>query len=151
MGVFRALKKGIGSGFRVKRWLGTGRIKDSTKTVKTLAQTVFKTETDEGLKDLDFEACLKYYKMTEADLELRMQQAKKWIRFCLAGSVLAFAYLCYQIHSGEILGSFVCFMITALMLAYAFREHFNLFQMRERRLGCTFNEWFSSLFSRGKK
>jgi intracellular multiplication protein IcmV len=150
MGVFRAIKKGVGSGFRVKRWLGADRIKGSTETVKVLAKTLFESEPKEDLHDLNFEQCLKHYHMTEADLELRMKQAKKWITFCLAASVFAFAYMFYQLHSNELIATFVCFMIGALTLVYAFREHFNLFQMRQRRLGCRFSEWFSSIFSRGK-
>lgn len=151
MGVFRAIGRGIGSGFRVKRWLGTDRIVGSTRTVRALAKDVFASAPSEEVKNLNFEECLKHYNMTEADLELRMKQAQKWIAFCLGGSVLAFAYMIYQIHAHEFIATFVCFMIAALTLVYAFREHFNLFQMRQRRLGCTFGEWFSSLISRGKK
>ncbi len=151
MGVFRAIGKGIGSGFRVKRWLGTDRISDSTQTVKSIAKTLFKNEKAQEVEDLNFEECLKHYNMTEADLELRMKQSKKWIGFCLITCFIAFTYMFYELRAGELIATFVCFMIGALTVAYAFREHFNLFQMRQRRLGCTVGEWFTSLISRGKK
>lgn len=147
MGLFRVMKKGL----RVSRWVGTDRIRGDAKTVKSIATNLFKSEDAEATKNLDFEACLKHYKMTEDDLKLRMQQAKKWILFCLGGSALAFIYMIYQFSAHEFIAGFVCFMIGALTLAYAFREHFNLFQMRQRKLGCTFSEWFSSLISRGSK
>lgn len=151
MGVFRAMGRGVASGFRVNRWLGTNRIKGSAKSVKEIATTLFDNEKAEEVKNLNFEECLKHYNMTEADLELRMKQAKKWVAFCLATTVLAFGYMFYEFHANELIATFVCFMIGVLTIAYAFREHFNLFQMRQRRLGCTVSEWFTSLISRGKK
>ena len=51
------------------------------------------------------------------------------------------AYAVYVFHSGFYLPGFVCLMLTALAGAHCFREHFNRFQMRQRRLGCTFQEW----------
>lgn len=154
MGLFRTVSKGVSSGFRINRWLGTDRIKASTQSVRKLAKAAVKTEQEEAIAGKSFEEVLRHYNMTEDDLKKRIDQGNKIILFCLGGSVLSFAYMIYQFSSQEIIAGIVCGMLTLLMLAYAFREHFNIFQMKQRRLGCTMKEWFANFCcnfcSRGK-
>ena len=56
-------------------------------------------------------------------------------------SLLVFFYTMYHLlyanYHAVLLGSVVCF----LSLALTFRYHFWYFQLRRRKLGCTFKEW----------
>ena len=138
----------IGSGFQVKRWFGYEHIKRDGSAVKNIIKDTIslgkvgkKTKVTE-----DFAACMVRYNMTEADLKRRMGVSLRLAGlFALFGTGL-FIYMIYLLFIGHILATLICLSLTMFVLARAYREHFNYFQMRQRRLGCTFKEWINFTF-----
>ena len=153
MGVKRILKKGVTSGWSIKRWVGIDSLKNDTHTLSHIAKGVLRLRRNKQKgdpADTSFESVMKHYGLTEEDLKTRMNNAKAIVIFCLLSTVIVFGYFLYILFfHHQYLSAFVCLTLMFLLLAYAFREHFNLFQMRQRRLGCTIQEWFNATFRKG--
>lgn len=152
MGFFKVVKKGITAGWKVSSWVGTDQIKGNVGAIKDLASAAFiaNQKNAKAPKKETFEQCLRRLGISEAALQKRIKNSGQIILMCSLLSIPMALYTLYMFYSGYYLSGFVCLMLTAVLLAYSFREHFNRFQMQQRRLGCTFQEWSQS-FSKGKK
>jgi len=156
MGALNIIKKGIAAGWNVSGWLGSKHIKQNALLIKELAQNSFAPEKAKQTapKFESFVQAMKRLNMTEEALQKRIKISGQIIFLCGTLSIPMLAYTLYMFLSGFYLSSFVCLMLTFLLFAYTFREHFNRFQMRRRRLGCSFGEWAKASFGRnsaGKK
>lgn len=152
MGIRNMFKKGLFSGLNLKRWVGFNQIQDNGRVIGELFETVIKNPSQqETTRKESFEECMRRLNMTEEDLQKRIKHGKKIILFCFLGIAATLVYLFYLLTNGRYIPSFVSFTLSLLFLAYAFREHFNIYQMRQRRLGCSFKEYFNSLFKRSSK
>lgn len=151
MGFKNAMKKGLFSGLNPLRWMGMEQIKGNGQTIGQITKRLFDAS-DSSKKNppKTFEEAMERYKLSEADLQKRMRSSLRLVYFCLGLSVLLIIYTLYLFFSHLVLSGFVTIMLTLLLWAYAFREHFNYFQMKQRRLGCTFREWFISTFKGSK-
>jgi intracellular multiplication protein IcmV len=149
MGFKSILKKGVSGGVSPKQWIGFGQIKGDTVKVSKIAKAVFKREKHTERKET-FEEAMKRFDLSEDDIKKRMKTSKQLVFIFLGISALLAFYMTYQWVSGHFIGGFICMVLMSLILSYAFREHFNLFQMRQRRLGCTCKEWLKSTFKGSK-
>jgi len=153
MGFKRVIKKSFSEGFSFKKWVGVDSLKTDTKMLRNIFKGVFKKSRSPSseAKSQSFEDAMRKYGVDEAELKTRMRNAKAIVAFCLLAAVIVFGYFLYFVaFFSQYLSGFVCLTLMALLIAYAFREHFNLFQMRQRRLGCTVQEWFNATFRKGK-
>lgn len=156
MGALQVVKKGIMAGLNVSAWVGAKHIKKNAILIKEISKDAFaggRSERDEPKKET-FAQAMKRLNMTEAKLQKRIKASNQLIFLCGVLMIPMLVYTLYMLMSHFYLSSFVCLMLTALLGAYSFREHFNRFQMRQRRLGCTFGEWARDTFrmkSSGKK
>lgn len=146
MGLKNALKSNVLGALNPLRWLGIGSLKQQSSRAGKLIKGTFKTgKQEDHYKPTSFEDCMQHYNVTEQDLEKLKRNAHYTSLFCVLLSVVTFAYMFYLFASGPAVGGIMCFVLTILLWAMAIRESFNLFQMKQRRLGCTFKEWFKSL------
>jgi len=149
MGFKRVFKKGLSAGISPKKWVGYDHIKSDSVSVGKIAKNVFKRDKTNRRKET-FDEAMKRYNLSESDIKKRIKTSKHLVAIFLGFSGLLGFYMVYQWHVGHFIGGFTCLVLMSLILAYTFREHFNLFQMRQRRLGCTYKEWLSSLFKGSK-
>lgn len=153
MGVLKTVKKAMTSGFSVKRWAGTEQIAHNGSVIRNLFKQVFKSPHDSVSSNDSpdtFEACLQKYNLTEKDLKKRMKTCLQVALFCALIALVVVVYMFYMFSHDRVLGGLVCGMLAVVAFAHAFREHFNYFQMKQRRLGCTFKEWFAFTIRGGK-
>lgn len=156
MGVMNVVKKSVSAGWNFSAWLGVKHIKNNALLIKDLAANTFVSEKSQpnAPKTETFAQAMQRLGMTEADLQKRIKASGQIIFLCGVLSIPMLAYTIYIWMSHFYLSGFVCLMLTSLLGAYSFREHFNRFQMRQRRLGATFAQWFAHTFrshSPGKK
>lgn len=152
MGIRNIVKRGVSGGFSPTRWMSVESIRENGHFIGELFRTVFyrKNKKDNPLKKKSFDEVMQHYNMTEKDLEMRMRKSQLLILFCLGLGVLVLGYMIYLFIDDQLLAGFICLMLSFVMFSYVFREHFNLFQMRQRRLGCTLKEWFNSICHKGR-
>ena len=97
-----------------------------------------------------FEQCLKRLGITEAQLQKRMRSSLQIILFCLGLGVAIIIYAFYLWSQGMLMAGFTSLILGGLLGSYAFREHFNYFQMKKRQLGCSLKDWVKFMIGGGK-
>lgn len=145
MGLKNTIKKGLFSGYNVKKWVGLDEVKRSGRTIKNLYSDLYGSEAKSAQSKApqSFEQAVKQYGLTEQDIQKRMKTHLIVAICCFIAIFPVFIYALYLFFAKVmILPGFVALMVSFLLSAYAFREHFNYFQMKQRRLGCSVKEWF---------
>jgi intracellular multiplication protein IcmV len=145
MSSFKIIKKTVTAGWNVSAWVGLKQIKENCLMIKDLAKGAFSTgkEPVEIAKGESFAGAMQRLGLTEADLQDRIKKCSQIIFFCGLLSIPMLAYTIYIFCSHFYLSGLVCLMLTFVLWAYAFREHFSRFQLQQRRLGCSLQEWFA--------
>jgi intracellular multiplication protein IcmV len=150
MGFLDSAKKGLISNFNFKQWIGIGMLKQSTSTVYALykdldPRNASNKNTPAG-QSQSFEDLMIKNGITEKELARRIRISFMTIAvysLCLLSVLIYCIYLMVNGHYGA---SILSFVLVLVLLSFIFKEHFNYFQMKQRRLGCTFKDWSSALF-----
>ena len=90
----------------------------------------------------NFQAVLKQYNISEATLKRRQRGFLHLTILSALSLVLMLSYVTYLLIAGSYRGAMVGTGVSGLLLSMTFRYHFWYFQIQQRRLGCSFNEWF---------
>lgn len=98
-----------------------------------------------------FDAALLRLGITEVDLEQRLNAFKRLLWIWGALFLISFVYGLHLLLIHALRGFFPCLGLNFVILTQIFRYHFWIFQIKERRLGCSFTDWFNTLFLSGKK
>ena len=150
MGIGKSLKNGVSSGFRVKRWLGVDTIKNNGLFIVRIFKGIFNARKTAPIHE-NFDQAMVRMNLTDADLAKRVRSGRYLVWFCLGLAMALAVYMVCLFYGGQIVAGSMCFMLMLTMMVYAYREHFNIFQIKQRRLGCTYREWFKYIFHKGSK
>ena len=82
--------------------------------------------------------------LTEADIVDRQREFTRLCYFFIALALLIVIYALYMAFQRNMTTSLISFCLAMYALTQAFRFHFWLFQLRNRKLGCTVKEWMNS-------
>lgn len=143
MGFFSGLKSvgGVVFNFRVTSWIGLDNIKNVTGRVGDTAKSVFTPEQAEQAET--FEEALERIGLTEQELELRKQEFMRLMIIYILIAAAVFIYSIFiAVNYKNLLGFFMGLAITLFALTFAFRYHFWIYQIKHKKLGCTFKDWF---------
>lgn len=143
MGFFSGLKQ-AGSyvfNFKVTKWLGVDQIKDSTRNIADAGKTIFIPQ--QANFPETFEEALVRLNITEEQLQQRKKEFTKLMIVYLILALLIFCYGVYIVVSyRNFMGFVMCIAVTLYALTLAFRYHFWIYQIKNKKLGCTIKEWF---------
>jgi len=140
MGFFSGVKKVITPLVNVPRWMNLKDISVIGGMIVGVAKTLFipeKTTVTES-----FEDALIRLRLTEADIEARRKEFRRLVVFFSLITLALLAYDIYQFSQGHIRAGILVSVLTSIALVQVFRYHFWLFQIKQRKLGCTVREWF---------
>lgn len=149
MKLFRATK-GITSkiiDIRVDKWVGLDHIKETTKHLQSIIKSVFVPERPRYSETFD-EAMMRL-QLTEADLAQRQAVFTRLFYFFIVLAMSVIAYGLNLAFQGAFLPAIIAFCLSIYAFAQAFRFHFWLFQIKNRKLGLTLQEWFNSSVKAG--
>ncbi len=127
---------------RVDKWMSWDYLGDTADRFKILFLDIVipkKASTSET-----FEEAMQRLDLTEQDLAERQ---KEWTRLCyffLVLTLLVVIYALYTAFKGSMTSSLISFCLALYTLTQAFRWHFWLFQVKNRKLGCSIKEWMNS-------
>lgn len=144
MGFFSGVKKAAGKVFdvRVDRWMSFSALKENTQNTKSLIKDVF---TPEKAKHKEtFEQAMARLQLTEADINQRKKEFTHLFLFFSALGLSIIAYAIYMAFTARYMVAFISLCVALYAFAQSFRFHFWLFQIKNRKLGCTIQEWFHS-------
>jgi intracellular multiplication protein IcmV len=120
-------------------WLGYGLLKSHTKVTWDLVRDVFipaKPEHEES-----FAEAMQRLNVSEADL-VNLQRLHRYYigLFLTLGAALLILFFYWLTHA-SFSGAVLSLAVSGLFFSQAFKYHFQLFQIKHRKLGCTFKEW----------
>ena len=135
--VFKVSRKTF---FYPTAWLGYNELKRETKTTWDIIKDV--TTPPEPTRKETFAQAMQRLKLTDADVENTAHQYTiyTWLFLFLGAGTFAASFF-YLFYHGTFFGWILGLSTAALFFVQAFRFDFWLFQIRHRKLGCTFEEW----------
>ncbi len=127
-------------------WMNVKGLRDSGDTiVKT-----FKSLQEATLSDRQetFEEAMTRLRLSEKDIQARMRHCyiSSWIYFSVA--LLLFLYGGYLLIYSTFSGFIIAFVLSGLAGVYAYRDAFWYFQMKSRKLGCSFSNFVNFITGR---
>ena len=148
MGIGNFFRRIVKNNTNVRGWMDWQSIRQNAKVVTSLVTDTADAEKSKKQTAKSFEDAVRQYGLTENDIQVRMTGYRRIALFCALLGTIGFGWAIYLLFKGLFLSSLVSLSLGFLMFTYGFREHFHYFQMKKRRLDCTFKEWLHSLFSR---
>jgi intracellular multiplication protein IcmV len=142
------MAKFILSGWNVPKIASYGAVKENTKVVVDLCQSVLSASknTEDSVKS--FDEMLQKAGVSEADLQKKTKGLIIFIRIYLIVGMLLLSYSAYLFGHALGLAGMVTVIFSVLMFSYAFREHMSLLRLRNRRLDITGLQWVKAIFTK---
>ncbi len=132
-------------------WMGLKRLVSDGKSVHALAKEFFSLNKKRKTRTETFEEAKLRLRLTEQDLANRMKSLLQLTFVYLLFAIALLSYTVYLVVSGgALIGIFLSIMLTLVAFAMSYRENFWYFQMKKRRLGCSFKEWLQYAVRGGK-
>lgn len=123
-----------------RSWLGYDNVKEQTRTLWTTVKELFVTPTPK--RQESFEQAVQRFNLTDEDLAEAQKNFLFFAGFFLVLAVFSLFVGFYLIvFHRTFAGLILAFATTALFGAQAFKYHFWSFQIKHRKLGCTFQEY----------
>ncbi|MFI4918342.1 MAG: type IVB secretion system protein IcmV [Legionellales bacterium] len=89
-----------------------------------------------------FDAAMERLGISDADLLIKQKALFRLSTLMLFLAGLILIYAGYHLFYGAFKAAIVSFVVMLIALVLAFRYHFWYYQMKTRKLGCTFNQWY---------
>jgi intracellular multiplication protein IcmV len=145
---FRAVGRVLKPLVDVPTWIGWKSLKEDQARLGRLAKSVLTPEDTLTERHRDsFDEAVVRLGLNESAILARQRYCKRLATLYLC---IALALLFYAFYVWIIFGAFFGFLMTLIAvwiaLALAFRQHFWYTQMKVRRLGLSFREWFLIAF-----
>lgn len=126
--------------FKLRAWFDWDRIKSFTIALKNGIKLLFVKQ--EATKTESFESAVSRMKLSDTELTAKQKALFRLSLLMLGMFVLIFGYGIYQLCYGTFKAFIVSLVVSVVAATLAFRYHFWFYQLKHRKLGCTFQEWF---------
>lgn len=136
-GFFRTLSSTF---FDVPRWINAKQYIDTNKTLYSKIKDTFRI--DQAEREETFDAAMARLRVSEQDLQERFLANQRGLTIMLAFILLLCLYSFYLIYLGAIAGTLIILAVIALSAVRAFQYSFWNFQIKNRKLGCSFKNWW---------
>ena len=135
--------------FKIQCWSDANRVKGFFYYVFGMFQRLFVMRPKPA--EEEFSKAQARLNLTD-DMLLKKQQSlfKVSVLMAVFGLGMLF-YTVYQCFYGSFVAVALSLIVSLLGWAFAFRYHFWYFQMREKKLGCSFSEWLNQGLLRREK
>ncbi len=134
--------------FNVRWWLDYDRLKAfTTYLVQGFAKFFIPQSHKKGES---FEMAVKRMNLTSKDLVLKQKALFRLSLLMSVFMIIVFGYGLYQCLYGSYKAAILSIIVSLIALVLAFRYHFWYFQIKQRKLGCSFQEWYRQGLMRNK-
>lgn len=135
--------------FDYKSWADWNRSRDITNYFISLFKKFFILQKKNKDDIKSFDEVMSELNLTEQDIELKIKSLRRMYRLMLSIAFIFYIYSMYHMLYGGFLAAMLSFVIMLVCVALAFRYHFWYFQIKRRKLGCSFKEWFRACLMGG--
>lgn len=141
MKITRRLKGISKSFFNFSGWMGKDQLVNSASDLYSKSRSLFSIKQNSRYEN--FEDALHRMGITEKDLLMRAAEFRRSFVLFFVITICVISYAFYLLLNGNFFGFLISLGLAAVGAAMTFRYHFWLFQIQERRLGCTISEWIN--------
>lgn len=128
--------------FNPSAWLGYDFLKAQTLYLYGFMKNVIVRPDITPEREESFDEAVKRLNLTEQSINETKQSYFVYAMGFLVLALMTFLFGFYLLFAqGTWAGWILSLAVTALLLSQAFRFHFWYFQIKYRKLGCTFEEW----------
>ncbi|MBS0286311.1 MAG: type IVB secretion system protein IcmV [Proteobacteria bacterium] len=141
MGIFKKVGGRI-IDVRVDKWMSWDYLGETADRFKILFLDIVIPKKANTVET--FEEAMRRLELTESDL---IERQKEFTRLCYFFIFLAMTVVIYALYTafmGSMVASLISFCLALYALTQAFRFHFWLFQIKNKKLGCSIKEWMNS-------
>ncbi|MFZ0219720.1 MAG: type IVB secretion system protein IcmV [Candidatus Aquirickettsiella sp.] len=149
MSFFSGIRKIIKPVVDVPKWVDYQNLAKSNRSVFAFIKKFFVP--DQATTQESFEEALLRLKLTPADIIQRKKEFTRLMWIWVFLFLVSIFYSIYLLYNQALRGFYPCLGISVVILTQIFRYHFWLFQIKQRRLGCSFRDWLNGQFIIGKK
>ena len=124
----------------VKGWMGYDQVKSGYTVLSDTINQLFTVTEAEHTES--FEEAKIRLNLTDAQIARQIESFSRMVLVfkIITGVLLAFAL--YLLFTGGYFGAGLTFLLAIISAANIFRYHFWLFQLKQKKLGCSVQEWF---------
>lgn len=136
------LRSFLGSAFSIKGMMSYNNIKIGADFVQGMGQAVLKKSEDE-LRE-SFEEAIARQGLT---LEHVQNMQRIYLRNAIIYFLIGLSLACYSIWcfiNGYFNAGIIDLTLTAYIFVCCIKSHFWYFQIKQKKLGCTFKEWYNN-------
>lgn len=126
--------------FKIRTWFDWERVKAFTLYLGNGLKRLFIPKQPAEVES--FEEAMKKLNLNDADIRTKQKSLFRMSIIMVLSALMIFSYAGYQLFEGSIKAFIVSLIVTLIAMVLAFRYHFWYYQMKQRKLGCTFNEWY---------
>jgi len=134
--------------FKVREWSDWNRVRAGGKSIEDGVKDLFVLKTTQSVET--FDEAQRRMKLTDENLAVRARALFNWSVVTLVLSILLLVYALYHFVYGSFHAGILVLALMCLSLALSFRYSFWYFQIKSRKLGCSFQDWFQCTF-KGRK
>ncbi|QRN02861.1 type IV secretion protein IcmV [Legionella sp. MW5194] len=127
--------------FNVRKWSDFDRMKSFTLYLGDGFKRLFVPQKTTGSGE-SFKMAMAKYNLSEKDLVAQQKALFRLSILMFIAAILVFSYAVYHVIYGSISAVIISLVVMLIALTLAFRYHFWYYQIKVRKLGCTFREWF---------
>ena len=127
---------------RVDHWLGVRNIKNHTVSLINSIGSSFHIDNAEQIES--FDDAMYRLNISPADLQARKNDfSRLFIGHFLVG-IIVVCYALFLFTVGNWGGGLMALVLSLYPITLAFRFHFWLFQIKQKKLGCSLKDWWNS-------
>lgn len=130
----------ISSILNVRYWFDWERVRSFTLYLSNGLKRMFVPQN--ATDGESFKEVTQKLEINDSDLLLKQKALFRLSVLMLIAAGLILGYSGYQLFYGSFKAVIVSIIVALIALALAFRYHFWYFQIKHRKLGCTFDEWY---------
>lgn len=145
----RRIRNAIKSTVDVPNWMGWNTITEQGSFIKSAVKDLLAVNPKEAPPPEEFSEALERLNLSEQDLAERAKQRLVMTYIYMIGAIGIFLYGIVHFSDSSLIGGIIALLVTMFCLIQAFSHHFWYFQIKTRKLGCTFREWLRWTFSFG--
>jgi len=136
------IRNSVKSLFNVRAWVSYDHLKAGTRSLFQLGRGLLvpkKSTTQES-----FEQAKARLDLDDEKLDAKANHLFRIAILFVVFAIALLGYALYHAMKGHWLATLISFSLTFLMLSLAFRYHFWFFQIKHKKLGCSFSEWMNA-------
>ncbi|WP_454785659.1 type IVB secretion system protein IcmV [Legionella sp. WA2024007413] len=124
----------------VRRWFDWDRMKAFTLYLVNGFKRLFVPQ--KKVQGESFDDAVKHLNLTDESILSKQKSLFRLSIIMVFAALLIMGYAVFQLFYGSLKAFLVSIVVTLIALVLAFRYHFWYYQIKNRKLGCTFNEWY---------